>query len=62
MLEYDVSCRRGLPFSLHLRLFHQGKDACSGNREIAELGKIGQGGSQRVEHTGTDYKEQDKDK
>ena len=58
----DVACRRGLPFPFHFRLVHQRKDASSGNGEIAEFGKVGQGGSQRVEHTGADHEEQHEDK
>ena len=56
----DIACCRGLPFSFHLRLVHQGKDASTGNGKIAELGKVCQCGSQRVEHTRTDHKEQHK--
>ena len=58
VLEPDVASHRRLPFPFHFRFVHQAKDASSGNGEITELGEIGQGGSQRIEHTGTDYEEQ----
>ena len=61
MLEPDVACRRRWAFPIHFRLVHQGKDTPSGNGKVAELGEIGQGGSQRVEHAGTDHEEQYED-
>ena len=55
-------CLRGFPFSSHFRLVHQGENAPSGYGKVSELGEIGQGGSQRVEHTGADHEEQHKHK
>lgn len=58
VLKPNVACHRGLPFSFHFRLVHQGKDTSSCNGKVSELCEIGQGGSQWVEHTGTDYEKQ----
>ena len=61
MLEPYVSGCRGLPVALHLRLPHQRENAPSGNGEIAELRKVGQRRSQRIEHARADHEEQHED-
>ena len=58
MLETDVAGGRSLPFAFHLRLVHQRENAPSGNGEVAELRKVGQRRSQRVEHARADHEEQ----
>ena len=61
MLEPDVAGGRRLPFAFHLRLVHQRENTPSGNGEVAELRKVGQRRSQRVEHARADHEEQHED-